>query len=301
MREYRRMLTVLDAEFGKMPIRALESPKARGVFLDYQDEIGFDHPREADNRLTVLSLVFSHAVDRGKITRKPLFRFDRLYSADRADIIWTEADVTRFMDGAEIDLQRAMILAIHTGQRYGDLIRLRWSDYDGVTIRLKQSKSQKRMAIQCTPTLKRMLDETPRQGPFILTRTDAKPWHTAKDDKALAKAWHKQMVAASFYPTGWENLTTEEKRENLRFNDLRGTAVTLLAEALVPIPGICAITGHSLQSATRILERYMSMTEALSSAAIHLFSNAPETAFANRLQTSNPVATAGDKKAKGNQ
>jgi len=301
MREYRRMATVLEAEFGRMPIRALESPKARGVFLEYQDEIGLDHPREADNRLTVLSLVFAFAADRGRITRNPLVRFERLYSADRADIIWTEADVTRFMGGAEIDLQRAMILAIHTGQRYGDLIRLRWSDYDGITTRLKQGKTSQRVAIKCTSTLKRMLDETPREGPFILTRADGRPWHTANDDKALWKAWHGRMKAAGFYPTGWDNLTVEEKRENLRFNDLRGTAVTLLAEAGANVPQICAITGHTLQSATRILERYLSMTEALSSAAIHLFENAPETAFANRLQTAQPVALHGKAKQKGNQ
>ncbi|WP_416136331.1 tyrosine-type recombinase/integrase [Cypionkella sp.] len=195
------------------------------------------------------------------------------------------------MGGAEIELQRAMILSIHTGQRYGDLVRLRWSDYDGITIRLKQSKGQKRVSIKCTPTLKRMLDETGRECPFILTRDGSTPWHTAKDDKALAKAWKERMKIAGFYPTGWDNLTIEEKREHLRFNDLRGTAVTLLSEAGATIPQICAITGHSLQSATRILEKYMSMTEALSNAAIHLFQNATETAFANRLQTTQPART----------
>ena len=301
LREYRRMLTVIEAVFGKMPIRALESLKARGVFLNYHDEIGIDHPREADNRLTVLSLVFGFAVNRGLIPGNPIFGFDRLWSADRSDIIWTEQDVTRFMDGAEVELQRVMILAIHTGQRYGDLIRLRWSDYDGAKIRLKQNKTSQRVTIDCTAALKRMLDETPRQGPFILTRDDGRPWHTKKDDKALAKAWHKRMLAAGFYPTGCDNLTIEKKRANLRFNDLRGTAVTLLAAALVPIPGICAITGHSMQSATRILEKYMSMTEALSSAAIHLFENAPATAFANRLQTKAPTETEVPAKVKGNQ
>ena len=301
MREYRRMATALEAEFGKMPIRALDSPKVRGVFLDYHEDIGRDRPREADNRLTVMSIILAYAADKGRITRNPLERFERLYSADRADMVWTEADVTRFMDGAAIDLQRAMILAIHTGQRYGDLIRLRWADYDGVKIRLKQGKTAQRVVIDCTTSLKRMLDATARRGPFILTRADGTPWHTAKDDKALAKAWHQRMEDADFYPTGWDSLTDEQKREHLRFNDLRGTAVTLLAEAKATIPQICAITGHTLQSATRILERYLSMTEALSSAAIHLFENAPETAFANRLQTGSPVANVGGGNMKGNQ
>lgn len=283
--EYRRMLTILEAEFGKMPIKALESQRVRGVFIEYQESIAFDREREADNRLSVLSVVFAYAADKGRISRNPLEKFQRIYSADRSQIIWTEADVVRFMDGASIELQRAMILAIHTGQRYGDLIRLRWSDYDGAAIRLKQNKTEARVTIHCTATLKRMLDATPRVGPFILTRADGRPWHTDKDDKALAKAWHSRMEAAGFYPAGWNNMTKEEKRDCVRFNDQRGTAVTLLSEAGASIPQICAITGHSLQSATRILSNYMAMTEALSLAAIHLFENAPETAFANRMQT----------------
>lgn len=89
------------------------------------------------------------------------------------------------MDGASIELQRAMILTSHIGQRYGDLIRLRWSDYDGLAIRLKQNKTEARVTIPCTSALKRMLDTSPRVGPFILTRADGRPWQTDKDDKAL--------------------------------------------------------------------------------------------------------------------
>ncbi|MFD1703354.1 tyrosine-type recombinase/integrase [Methylopila henanensis] len=183
----------------------------------------------------------------------------------------------KFMDGAPVELQRAMILAIHTGQRYGDLVRLRWSDYDGDAISLKQSKTDMRVWVKCTAALKTMLDATPKAGPFILTRPDGRPWHTEKDDKALGKAWTARMKDAELYP--------EKRAERLHFNDLRGTAVTLLAEANVAIPGIVAITGHTLESATRILESYLSRTKRLSEAAIHLFENAEATAFANRLQT----------------
>lgn len=48
---------------------------------------------------------------------------------------------------------------------------------------------------------------------------------------------------------------------------------------------ICSITGQLLQTATRLLERYLAMTDALSTATILLSETAPETAFANRLQT----------------
>jgi len=300
-KEYRRIGTVLETEFGKMPIKAVESPRVRGVFIDYQEGIAIDRPREADNRLTVLSLILSHAVNKGKISRNPLERFDRMYSADRSDLIWEQADITRFMDGAPPELQRVIILAIHTGQRYGDLITPRWSDYDGKTIRLRQNKTDARVIIPCTAALQRMFASTPRHGPFILTRADGRPWHTPNDDKALAKAWHRRMDAAGFYPGGWDMMTKAEKRLCLRFNDLRGTAVTLLSEAGATVPQICAITGHTLQSATRILAKYLAMTEALSSAAIRLFENAPATAFANEMQTDNSGGAGAVRKEQGNQ
>ncbi len=108
---------------------------------------------------------------------------------------------------------------------------------------------------------------------------------TDGNDSALSKAWPRRMEAAGFYPRPFKVLSKAEKAEFLHFNDLRGTAVTLLSEAKCTVPMICSITGHSLQSVTRILERYLAMTPALSKAAILALQNAPETAFANRLQT----------------
>ncbi|WP_420023350.1 tyrosine-type recombinase/integrase [Cereibacter azotoformans] len=284
-REYKRMLTEVEKKFGKLPVKALGSPKVRGVFLEYQEEIGRDRPREADNRLTILSAVFRHAKLRGKIESNPLEGFERLYHGDRSEIIWTESDIRRFMNGAAIELQRALILAIHTGQRYGDLIRLRWADYDGESISLKQSKTKARVNVHCSEALRLMLDATPRQGPYILTRVDGRPWFTEGSDKELSKQWRTHMQAAGFYQRPFDELTKAEKASHLHFNDLRGTAVTMLAAAGVSVPQICAVTGHTLQSATRILEKYLARTSAMSKAAILAFENSPATAFANRLQT----------------
>lgn len=300
-KEYKRMLTELEKRFGKMPIKALESPRVRAVLLDYQEEIGRDRPREADNRLTVLSVVLDYARRRGKIKENPLLGFERLYSVDRSELIWTEADIQKFMTGAPVEMQRALILAIHTGQRYGDLIRLRWSDYDGESLSLVQSKGKTRVTVHCTDALRAMLDTTPRQCAYILARADGRPWFTDKDNSPLSKAWHSRMTEAGFYPKPFKDMTKDEKKGYLHFHDMRGTAVTMLADAGVTVPQICAVTGHTLQSATRILEKYMARTAAMSKAAILAFQNAPETAFANRLQTgSDPLKGSADK-AKGKQ
>lgn len=66
------------------------------------------------------------------------------------------------MKGAPVELQRPLILAIHTGQRYGDLVRLRWADYDGDHIRLRQSKTSATVTVKASATVRAILDHTPK-------------------------------------------------------------------------------------------------------------------------------------------
>jgi hypothetical protein len=52
------------------------------------------------------------------------------------------------------------------------------------------------------------------------------------------------------------------------------------------------ITGHSLKTVHRILERYRARTRGLAEQAIFNFENSPRTKFANQLQTSTNVVRA---------
>ena len=83
------------------------------------------------------------AIERGHVTANHLRGFKRLYHADRSEIIWLPEHVAAFMKVAPIQIQRALILALHTGQRQGDLLRLPWSAYDGSTITLRQGKARR--------------------------------------------------------------------------------------------------------------------------------------------------------------
>lgn len=101
------------------------------------------------------------------------------------------------------------------------------------------------------------------------------------------------MIACGRRPEGYAELSKAKKAEHLRFNDPRGTAVRLLARAGNGVPQISAVTGHTMQSAGRVLEKYLVMTPALSKAAILAFENSPATEFANRLQTNETPMNAG--------
>src|SRR5262249_730333 len=68
-------------------------------------------------------------------------RGGRLYRGSRADRIWTADDEAIFRERAPTHLHLPLTLALWTGQRQGDLLRLPWSAYDGARIRLRQSKT----------------------------------------------------------------------------------------------------------------------------------------------------------------
>jgi hypothetical protein len=103
--------------------------------------------------------VLSVAKDRGKISVNPCEKGGRLYAGSQRDRIWTLEDESAFLERAPAHMHLPFLLAIWTGQRQGDLLRLPWSGYDGSRIRLKQSKTSARVAPPVGAPLKVALDE----------------------------------------------------------------------------------------------------------------------------------------------
>jgi integrase len=96
-------------------------------------------------------------------------RGGRLYRGSRVDKIWTADDEAAFLRSAPAHLHLPLLLALWTGQRQGDLLRLPWSAYDGTHIRLRQSKGGVRVVIKVGRPLKSALDAAKKHGPLILT------------------------------------------------------------------------------------------------------------------------------------
>jgi integrase len=77
------------------------------------------------------------------------------------------------------------------------------------------------------------------------------------------RAWTKR-----YFNEHWFEAEKAAGITDLRFHDLRGTAITMLAEAGCTVPEIASVTGHSFKHVTHILEVYLSRTRALADAAI---------------------------------
>jgi integrase len=299
--EYKRMLTKAESEFGNMPIAALDDSRVRRDFLDWRERIArASGRREADNRLSAISAMLTWAADRGNITTNHLKGFNRLYHADRSEIIWLPEHIAAFMKVASIEMQRALILGLHTGQREGDILRMPWSAYDGAGISIRQGKSRRGgrlgplIQIPCTSALRRMLDGMDRVSPLILTTKTGQSFKA----RYFGRLWQEATTKAGLQSVALQG--TAELVE-LHFHDLRGTAVTLLSEAGSTAQQIATITGHSLKTVHRILERYLARTRGLAEQAILNFENSPRTKFANQLQTNNAAASSRKEKRDANQ
>jgi len=268
--EYQRILGFWEDKYGTCPHPALEDKAFRRAVIKWHDIFSELKPREADNRVTVLARVLSWAAKDGPLKVNVLDGFERAYQGDRSEKIWLPEHVDAFLRVASPEMKLAMVLALHTGQRQGDILQLAWNNYDGERISLRQGKSRKGkiegrlVTIKCTKALKETLDHLPNRSTLVLT---------TKTGKAFKKR---------YFALQWEKTCKEAGIEGLHFHDIRGTTVTMLFQAGCSLGEIVAITGHSLRRAQDILDKYLARTSTMADNAIAKFENVLETDFAKR-------------------
>src|SRR6516162_5666403 len=193
--DYRRLLTAAEVEFGDMPIGALNDPGVLQVFIGWHERcVRINGKRQADYRLQAISAMLTWAVKHGKIQKNHLKGFDHSYKSDRSQIIYSQEQIDAFMKVASVALQRFMTFAINTAQREDDLFRLKWSDYDGLCIRLTQSKTKMPVVIPCPKELKTMLDGMERKSIFILTTPHGRPWKKSRFWQLWTQAMRKAGI-----------------------------------------------------------------------------------------------------------
>lgn len=120
-RVWARWLDRLGTDFGDLGIRQFDRPeRIRPIIRQWRAKRA-SQPRTADYGMQVLSRVFSFAVDAGKIASNPCEGIKQVYSINRAEIIWTEADIAQLRKKASAEIMHAVDLAAATGLRPADL------------------------------------------------------------------------------------------------------------------------------------------------------------------------------------
>lgn len=251
--DYIKQIARIERKFGDFPLSALTDRRTRGEFMAWRDELALRSRRQADYGWTVLARILSWAHNRGLVAANPCEKGGRLYRGSRAENVWSADDEASFLAHAPAHLHLALKLALWTGQRQGDLLRLSWSAYDGARLRLRQSKTGARVVIPVGAPLKLALDTAAKskKSPVVLVNSDGAPW----TEHGFRSSWRKACAKAGV--TG------------VTFNDLRGTAVTRLALAGCTEAEIATITGHALRDVRSILDaHYLNRDPALGESAI---------------------------------
>lgn len=240
--------------FATYPLAAVDDPKIRKRLLDWRDRLAESSPRQADATFGVLRIVLEWARDRGMISNNHATRPKKVYKADRSEQLWLPEHIEAFRAVAEPEMALALDLALWTGQRQTDVLKLGWSSYKDGRLVFRQGKSKRKVDMPVPSALKAILDKTPRRASTILTTAAGKPWTTDPRPINFMHHWRKTTLAAGL--------------DGLHFHDLRGTACTNLADANCTPSEIAAVLGWTLKTVMEMLDRYQAMTAAQSNSAV---------------------------------
>lgn len=249
-KSYDEIIKLLD---DCIPEKAPVAQITRQVVIAIRDKFA-DRPRTSVYTLQVLSVMMRYAADINLIDRNPCAGV-RKPSLKSRTAIWDDESIALVLSCSDNIIITAFMLALHTGQRRGDVLRLTWAQYDGQAFAIRQSKTGAAVHVPVTRQLKQHLDALKKQSTHIVLDASGKP------------------TSDNAFRIRWEKMRSKLGLEGLQFRDLRRTAVVNLAEAGCTVPEIAAITGHKINETQKIIETYWVPTRLQAQAAITKLDN----------------------------
>lgn len=224
-----------------------------------------DRPSMAIARLNALRMIVKFAMNKDWIDTDPTAGVEQPRLEGDGYKAWSEDDIHSFEARHPIGTRARLAfgLALYTGQRRSDIVRMARADMRDGKIAVRQSKTGARLVLPIHPALASIIAGTPVVGlTHLLTTARGTP----------------------FSPTtfsGWFAKRIEEAGlSGLSVHGLRKTAAIRLAEAGASVKQIMAVTGHATVSE---VQRYTAGTdqERMASDAMALIRTRDEQTDAN--------------------
>ena len=185
-------------------------------------------PALANQVRLFFSVLMQFAVDMEYCESNPAARIKNLAAGhyDR----WSDEQIEYALTHMPERFRRAILLALYTGQRQGDLVKMRWDEYDGESVYVAQEKTGEKLWIFCHAALRAELEAWKRDRTAVTILTDSlgTPYKHAGTFATVFSAERKKHPCLN----------------GLVFHGLRKTAAAKLAEAGCSSLEIKAITGH---------------------------------------------------------
>lgn len=223
--DYRKHLDFLLARIGHLDPKTIK----RHHVIDWRDAWAVGSPHRANYRLRVLRIVLERAIDFGLLSvgANPAKGVPEVKYAKKQRLPWPEDMITEAREHADARTGLLFELLLGTGQRIGDVLKMKWSDFDGEAISVRQGKTKASLWIPAPQMLLAALSNAPRRSVFILTNLRATgPWSYRGAHDSMMKL--RKAIGAEAYD----------------IHSLRYTATAELARVGLDDATIMAITGH---------------------------------------------------------
>jgi integrase len=224
--EWERHFRFVVASWGELQVKGVE-PKHVLALRDARA----DTPADANNLLGALSAMLAWSVPRGWRRDNPCREVTKLKKGE-GYAPWPWEAIEHFEKEARRDLWHVAALALYSGQRLSDVLKIKRTDIADGQIAVRQSKTGKELWIPVHRRLAKILAEIPHNGVYLLNNTRGLPW-TVMGFKA---SWGAELN---------REIMKEMRERRLVFHGLRKSAVVTLLEAGATDAEVAAITGQS--------------------------------------------------------
>jgi len=265
-KDYARHCNHLRRIFGHHIADELK-PKDFGPFL--QVAPGKKGRVQRVRQLAVLSAAFTQAVSFWYVMERNVLRDVKRPKSQPRDRLIEDHEFHGVQAIAPLRVKLMMDLALHMGQRQGDLLDLKWTQLKGGKVHVNQGKTGKRLAIEISPELKRVFGRCwmlPNRGEYVITRKIGGRY-TSEGFRAL---WQRTM-----------NKYVKRGGTRFTFHDIRALCATKCAT-----PEIAQrLLGHSNIGMTlRVYRRGVEQVKSL---------DIPSSMAAGAVLAGRPTATVG--------
>jgi len=215
--------------------RSIASIGGRDVELFIEERAASVAIATRNRDLSILSSVFRRAVKLGHCRENPARGFSRRKEEARAFPYIDVAGQRRLVDQCHESIRPLVVIALETGLRQGELLRLEWSavDLERRRLTVRKSKTKRPRTVPLTSAALATLQ-------VLLVGRGAVPMHGPdRVFAAIPDRWaghtRRLFVVA----------TKAAKVPDLRFHDLRHLYAANLVRAGVPITDVAQLLGHA--------------------------------------------------------
>jgi len=220
--DYDKVLAFIADRLGNLPpakMRRKDVVRAR--------DANAETVRFANYLVQVLRILFNHACDIGWRDDNPAKGVSLIQTGKIDRQAWPAAMMAAYRAAAPVRALLIFELCLGTGQRIGDVLRMRWDHLEAGGIHVRQGKTRRPLWVPLTGRLADLLGKTPRRGLTILCDEAGRPLNYWQARHAVAVV--RAQIGAEAYDI-----------HALRYSTAAELAALGCSDDL-----IMAVTGHS--------------------------------------------------------